>query len=105
MGMGKDLVTWCKTTKLKSLVLLLTEAQDGPLPFPDISFAGLQDFARLPNVSVLHARLSQQVLQAQLSALKKPTRIVVSGPAPFNASVSNLLSHFVPRAAVTILSA
>jgi len=112
--MTTDLTEWCKlgmTSEgrkgLMMCTLLLTESQaEAVAPFPDAENAKISDFAALDNTSVLETRLSTELLSKELSKMRSPCRIVVSGPEGYNSAVRNmLLSSGVDKDAITILEA
>lgn len=112
--MTNDLTAWCKLgltsngqKGLLACTLLLTEPQSGATtPFPEAMEAENEEFSHLSNASVSHARLSTELLGKEVSAMRSPCRIVVSGPESYNAAVRNmLLSVGVDKDAITILEA
>lgn len=109
-----DLTDWCKkgmSSKgqrgLLKCTLLLTESQAGAVaPFPDANDAEMSEFDGLDNSSVVQARLSAELLGAELSIMPKPCRIVVSGPEAYNAAARNMLiSNGFDKDAITLLEA
>ena len=77
----------------------VTEAADA-----DIAAA----FSEVDNAVCVNARLSPEILQAELARLQKPLRVVVSGPAGFNGACKSMLKQLdaeLGPEAVTILSA
>jgi ferredoxin-NADP reductase len=103
----EQLKGWCISGKLKRCTLLLTEPQAGSSPpFPEVGEADLAQLADVENMQCIRARLSRELLESELGRLQSPTRLVVSGPAPFNAAAKRMLSEGgVPADAITILNA
>jgi len=101
-----ELLGWCNKGKLESWSLLLTEAQAGMTPFPDAKGSDLTPLTSCPHVAVFHCRLSRELIQKELGLCPKPCRVVVSGPAGFNAACKSMLQDVgCETGAVTILSA
>jgi len=109
--MVSDMIAWCRDQNkgLRRCIVLLTEPQNlTAVPFPDTKQADdlINDLVALPNARVLPSRLSQELLADALSTMLMPCRIVVSGPAAFNATAKDMLDQCdVSRDAITILSA
>jgi len=105
--MVKDLTGWCNAGKLKRCTVALTKPQAGIAPpFPDSKDSDLSELSALTNAKVVSSRLSQELLDSELRLSKRPCRVVVSGPAPFNAVVREMLSQSgIDAEAITILSA
>ena len=90
--------------------MLLTASQTTQAPFPDAADVDVEAaVADVDNaVCVKDARVSTDLLRAQLYLMKKPLRIVVSGPEGFNAACKSMLKQVdgdLSAEAVTILSA
>ena len=97
--MSADLERWSTAGLLKSWSLLLTDPEPGPLPFPDAPGFNLTRH-------VVRSRISKDILQRQLEQCHKPCRVLVSGPAGFNAAAQSLLVDLgCGREAMTVLSA
>lgn len=105
--MMEELMGWCDAGKLERCTLTLTKPEAGMAPpFPDIEDTDLNELASLTNARVISSRLSQDILASELRLLKKPCRVVVSGPAPFNSAVKDMLSQSgIDPEAITMLSA
>jgi len=112
--MMADLTAWCKSGRasqgqrgLMKCSLLITDSQAGAVaPFPDGEDAQFMEFNDLDNSSVREARLSADLLSEELSSMRTPCRIVVSGPEGYNSAARNmLLSNGVDKDAITILEA
>uniref|UniRef100_A0A7S4WEY5 FAD-binding FR-type domain-containing protein n=1 Tax=Alexandrium monilatum TaxID=311494 RepID=A0A7S4WEY5_9DINO len=105
--MAAELAAWCGSGRLRRCLLLLTEPQRGaPAPFPGAECADLEGLAAQPRARRLRARLSRELLEAEWRAMEGPCRVVVSGPASFNAAAGEMLGQIgVPAEARTVLSA
>jgi ferredoxin-NADP reductase len=105
--LAAELMDWCKDGSLQRCSMVVTDAQQGvELPFPQAPDADLTELASLANAAVFRSRLSPELLSAELSSLKAPCRIVVSGPASFNAAAQEMLSQIgVGRESITVLAA
>lgn len=110
--MVADMVRWCSdsTMGLRHCTLLLTEPNSTAAgAFPDAKEvdAVFGDLQSLPNCLVLQARLSQELLAESMSRMPpEDCRIVVSGPAAFNAAAEDMLHRCgVSIDAITVLSA
>eukprot|EP00928_Gymnodinium_smaydae_P083216 TRINITY_DN66467_c0_g1_i1.p1 TRINITY_DN66467_c0_g1~~TRINITY_DN66467_c0_g1_i1.p1 ORF type:complete len:396 (+),score=28.74 TRINITY_DN66467_c0_g1_i1:47-1234(+) len=105
--MTSDLMCWCKEGRLRHCTLLLTEShrEDGS-PFPEVRDVDVSELAALDNVAVVPSRLSPEILASELRSLSAPCRIVISGPASFNAAAKDMLVQSgVDESAITLLSA
>ena len=105
-----ELASWCREGALTRCSVLLTAPQPARAPFPeaaDVDVAAA--FADVDNAEFhVNARLSPETLQAELSLLKPPLRVVVSGPESFNGACKSMLKRIdenLGAEAVTILSA
>lgn len=104
--MSFELLDWCTKGLLKSWTLLLTEAEAGMTPFPDVQDADLTNCASTPNVAILRSRVSCELIRKELNFCPRPCRVLVSGPAGFNAACQSMLREVgFESDAVTILSA
>lgn len=109
--LGHDIAQSLEMGKLKRALVLVTPqtttSSRASFPaFPEGPSGEVQ--LAHPKARVYEGRLSEDLLRDELVAFKawSPTRVVVSGPASFNAFASNLLSVCgVAKEAVTILSA
>eukprot|EP00746_Dinoflagellata_sp_MGD_P128980 gnl/MRDRNA2_/MRDRNA2_63255_c0_seq1.p1 gnl/MRDRNA2_/MRDRNA2_63255_c0~~gnl/MRDRNA2_/MRDRNA2_63255_c0_seq1.p1 ORF type:complete len:473 (+),score=86.36 gnl/MRDRNA2_/MRDRNA2_63255_c0_seq1:102-1520(+) len=91
--MIKDLIGWCNAGQLERCTLTLTQPEAGMVPpFPDIEDADLSELASLTNARVVFSSISQEILGGEVELLKSPCRVLVSGPASFNAEVKDMLS-------------
>eukprot|EP00931_Biecheleriopsis_adriatica_P060162 TRINITY_DN36116_c0_g1_i1.p1 TRINITY_DN36116_c0_g1~~TRINITY_DN36116_c0_g1_i1.p1 ORF type:complete len:476 (-),score=49.29 TRINITY_DN36116_c0_g1_i1:4-1431(-) len=103
----KDLMEWSAAGKLQRCTLTHTKPEAGMVPpFPGVEDADLSALASLPNARVVPSRISQELLANELRLSRRPCRIVVSGPAPFNAAVKQILSQIgVHPETITVLRA
>ena len=65
-------------------------------------------FSQLTNAVCVNARLSSDLLRAELALLQKPLRIVISGPEGFNGACKSMLKQIddeLGAEAITVLSA
>lgn len=79
-------------------------------PFPAVADTDVAAaFSELDNAVCVNARLSLELLRAELFYLAKPLRVVVSGPESFNAACTSMLKQIdedgLGAEAVTVLSA
>ena len=105
-----ELAGWCRDGALARCTVLLTASQSAhEPPFPGVADADVNAaFGDLGNAVCVNARLSPEMLRAELSLLAKPLRVVVSGPESFNAACKSMLKQVdddLGAEAVTILSA
>ena len=104
-----ELAGLCREGSLARCTVLLTASQSITTPFPDTADVDVAAaFAELDNAVCVNARLSPEMLRAELSLLAKPLRVVVSGPESFNAACKSMLKQIdndLGAEAVTILSA
>ena len=105
-----ELAGWCKDGSLARCTLLVTPAHAAAAaPFPDVADVDVASaFATVDSAVCVNARLSPELVRAELSQMQKPHRVVVSGPEGFNAAVKAMLSQIddeLGAAAVTVLSA
>ena len=105
-----ELVSLCREGSLARCTVLLTASQTTKAPFPDAPDVNVEAaVAGVDNaVCLKDTRLSVDLLQAQLCMMRKPMRIVVSGPEGFNAACKSMLKQVdgdLGADAVTILSA
>ena len=103
-----ELASWCQEGSLACCSVLLTAAQAGTAPFPDVADVDVAAaFAELENAACVNARLSPEILHAELSLLSKPLRVLVSGPESFNGACKAMLDQIddLGAEAVSILSA
>ena len=104
-----ELAGWCKDRSLARCTVLTTTALDTAAPFPHMPDADVAAaFEGLDNARWAHARLSRELLQAELSKMEKPMRVVISGPEGFNAACTKMLKHIdqdLGTDAVTVLCA
>merc|ERR1712151_501669 len=105
--MTADMAEWCQKQLLQSLTLLLTEAQaETSVPFPSAQDADLATMASLPCATIVRSRISQALVEKELSACPKPCRIVISGPAAFNSASKHILQEIgIDAADITVLNA
>ena len=114
--MASDIMTWCKEGRLQHCTFAITETQQCeqlypeaaaiPEPFPEMEDVDVAELSRLPNTTVECSRISKRTVAASITRLKKPFRVLVSGPAEFNAIAQSLLSSLgVARKSITLLSA
>lgn len=103
-----ELASFCRDGSLKRCTVLVTPAgMSDTTPFPhmpdtDVSAA----LSQLGNAVCISARLSSDLLRAELDLLQAPLRVVVSGPEGFNGASKRMLTEIgVGPEAVTILSA
>ena len=89
--------------------VLLTPSQALTTPFPHVADTDVAAaFEGLDNAVCANARLSLELLRAELFYLQRPLRVVVSGPEGFNAACKSMLKQIdddLGAEAVTILSA
>ena len=105
-----ELAGWCKDGSLARCTVLVTPAHAAAAaPFPDVADVDVASaFATVDSAVCVNARLSPELVRAELSQMQKPHRVVVSGPEGFNAAVKAMLSQIddeLGAAAVTVLSA
>ena len=105
-----ELVSLCREGSLARCTVLLTASQTTKAPFPDAPDVNVEAaVAGVDNAVCLNdTRLSVDLLQAQLCMMRKPMRIVVSGPEGFNAACKSMLKQVdgdLGADAVTVLSA
>ena len=82
----------------------ITEASDAAVA----AIVAMPAFAQLENAACINARLSEDLLRAELGLLQTPLRIVVSGPEGFNRACKSMLRQIdaeLGADAVTVLSA
>lgn len=106
--LGHDIAQSLEMGKLKRALVLVSPptTSSASKAFPEGPSGEVQ--LAHPKARVHEGRLSEDLLRDELAVLTtwSPTRVVVSGPASFNAFASNLLSVCgVAKEAVTILSA
>ena len=114
-----QIAQWCadggEASGVRTCTLLLTPsaasangAQEPPFPATQAGDAAeAANLLRgLANVQVLRARLSARVVAESLARMAQPCRVVVSGPAAFNAAARNALAELIDvEEQVTILPA
>lgn len=106
--LGHDIAQSLEMGKLQRALVLVSPptTSSASVAFPEGPSGEVQ--LAHPKARVHEGRLSEDLLRDELAVLTtwSPTRVVVSGPASFNAFASNLLSVCgVAKEAVTILSA
>jgi hypothetical protein len=85
-------------------IFQLQSPLDGTIEAPH-SLEG-NSWKQSPWVKVCTGRVTQQDLEISLGALKKPTRVVISGPADFNSNLRELVcSCGVTPQWITVLEA
>ena len=99
----------CRDGSLARCTVLLTASQAVATPFPDVPDADVEEaFGQLDKATCVHARLSPEMLSAELAQLARPLRVVVSGPEGFNRACTSMLKQVdeeLGAEAVTVLSA
>ncbi|CAE7223562.1 unnamed protein product [Symbiodinium pilosum] len=104
--MISELAESCTKGRLQSWALFVTEARAGMTPFPEAKETDLSSLAQCSNVTLHDSRLSRDFIGKELQMCQKPCRVVVSGPASFNAACKTMLQELAcDLNAVTILSA
>ena len=114
--MASELASWCVAesgARLHRCVLAVSPAGDATgdgLPFPDGPDASeqLDKLRTYTNASVVEARVTRELLEAELAPLRARGRVraVVSGPASFNGAAREMLmSSGLEAEAITILEA
>ena len=104
-----ELAGLCRQGSLSRCTVLVTPSQSAKTPFPGVADTDVAAaFSEVDNAVCVDARLSPEILQAELARLQKPLRVVVSGPAGFNGACKSMLKQLdaeLGPKAVTILSA
>ena len=104
-----ELAGLCRDGSLSRCTVLVTASQSTAAPFPDVSDTDVAAaFTGLHNAACVNARLSLEMLQAELSHMARPLRVVVSGPEGFNSACKSMLKQIdgeLGAEAVTVLSA
>ena len=113
-----QIAQWCReggeACGVRNCVLLLTpgsaasELQPPPFPAAQVGDAAEAEslLQGLANVQILRSRLSADVVSEAFARMAQPCRVVVSGPAEFNAAARALLAELADvEEQVTILQA
>lgn len=104
-----ELAAFCQAGALARCTVLLTASTATTSPFPDVADADVgAAFSGLANAACISARLSPEILRAELDRLERPLRVVVSGPEGFNGACKSMLQQLdgdLGAEAVTVLSA
>ena len=98
---------------LRNCVLLLTEADSNLKSYPfgatsegSDENGGIDTLGRLDNTQIIYSRLTPKIVEDSLSKMSKPYRVVVSGPAGFNAAARDILRIAgAPHDDITVLEA
>ena len=104
-----ELADLCRQGSLARCTVLLTASQAGATPFPAVADTDVvAAFSGLDHAACVDARLSVELLRAELFYLDKPMRVVISGPESFNRACKTMLKQIddaLGAEAVTVLSA
>ena len=94
---------------LRNCTLLVTGKNIQSPSFPDAScgdFAEAErEFSGIENVSIKRSRLSAGIVREAVTRMPQPCRVVVSGPDGFNSAAQEMLTQFIDKDHITILSA